>query len=375
MKIIGIVVEYNPLHNGHVYHLSKCKTNKDDLIVAVMSSNVCNRGEISVFNKFDKTALALKLGVDLVIELPFVYSCQSADIFAYNAISLLKQIKASQIIIGSEYDNVKIYDDYLKMEESTTFKDDLKFNLNKGNSFKTSYNLVATKNNLDILKSNDTLGLFYYKAIKKLNANIELKTIKRINNDYLDTSLTANISSATAIRSNTFDIVNQVPSYVYELYEKKGFMESNKIFNYLVYKIVSTKNINDIFMCEEGIENLLKNITKFNNLDDFVEFATSKRYTKTRINRILLNILFDITKQEMNDIKQSDINFIRVLGFSNNGKVLLNNLKKEITIYTNIKEGINNIFDTEFKIDRVLDLIYNTSITHLELKGPIIVNP
>lgn len=368
MKKIGIVVEFNPLHNGHLYFLNQIKKEPDDILIAVMSGNLVNRGEINALSKFDRTYLALNYGIDLVLELPSIYAMQSAEVFAKNAIDILNYVGIDELYFGSEIANKYIYNDYIDAMNSSKYNLLLKDNLDKGISYKKASNEALKEFNLCDLKSNDTLGLFYYKRIIDMNYKINIIPIKRIVSDYLDLSTDDEIASATAIRYNQENIKMQVPTLSYSLYKEKGFYDNNKIFNYLKYQILSSNNLSNIFMSDEGIYNKLEEIKKYNNLDSFIDYLVSKRYTKTRIKRILLSTLFNITKD---NIDKSDINYVRVLGYNKKGQNYLNSIKKNTTIYTNIKEGINKALDIELKISKIIDLIYNANLLQLEQKGPI----
>lgn len=368
MKKVGIVVEYNPFHNGHIYHLEKINKNPDDIIIAVMSSSLVNRGEISVFNKFDKTKIALEYGIDIIVELPSIYSINRADIFSSMAVDTLNYIGIDELWFGSETNDISIFNEYINVLNNPLYDQMLKEKLQKGLSYKSANLEVLKSFNLKPLESNDTLGLFYYKRIKEKNYNIDIHTIKRIANNYLDKTTTGSISSATSIRLNQENIKDYVPPLTYEIYKEKGFMDNNKIFNYLKYQILTNNNLSNILFIDEGIENSLKKIINYSSLDEFVYSLTTKRYTSTRIKRILLSTLFNIKKSDL----ELNINFIRVLGYSLKGKEYLSRIKKKINIYTNIKEGINNIFDIELKISKILDVIYNLNLLKDEQKGPIL---
>lgn len=356
MKITGVIAEYNPLHNGHVYHFNNINS---DLKVLIMSSSFTMRGDLSIFDKFTKTKQALDLGYDLVIELPFVYSLERADIFSLNTVSFLNLCKINEIIIGSEENNINLYEKYYKEfnKESLNNED--------GKSMKqASVSLLP-------FKSNDILGFFYYKAIKDNNYDIELKTIKRIGNDYLDKDLNESYSSASSIRLNLDQIDKYVPDFV--SIDKNEILDENSLYNYLKYQILnlSLDELKNIFMVDEGLENKLKSIYKYNNLNDYISSLVSKRYTETRIKRMLAYILFNIKKNDINEIYNNKIDFIRVLGYSDKGKKYLNEIKKDVNIYTNIKEGINKALDIELKISKILDSIYNLDLLKLEQGAPI----
>jgi len=362
MNIIGIIVEYNPLHNGHVYHFNKIKELENpDLIVAVMSSSITNRGNLSIYDKFEKTKQALNLGVDVVIELPLIYACQRADIFADKAINILNQVGVNKIYIGSEKNDISLYENAYNLINNNDSK--IKELIDKGYSYKEAISNIIN------LEPNDMLGYSYYKSIKDNNYNIELKTILRKNSNY-DDELPTNdvIASAKAIRNN-LDLLNKyTPSYVYN---NNNLLDENKIFDFIKYSIISKSNdeLKNLFFVDEGIENKLKDITNYNSLNDYIDYLSSKRYTKTRIKRMLLYILLNIKKTDA-DLALKE-NIIRVLGFNESGKKYLNKIKKEINYYTNIKDGLNKTLDIEFKASKILDSIYNLNLITLEQKGPV----
>jgi len=357
LRITGIIAEYNPLHNGHVYHFSNINS---DLKILIISSSFTMRGDLSIFDKFTKTKQALDLGYDLVIELPFVYTLERADIYANNNIKFLNLCNINEILIGSEENNISLYEKYYK-----EFMQD-KINLSDGISYK-----VSSLNQLPF-KSNDILGFFYYKSIKDNKYNIDLKTIKREGNDYLDSLLSNNYSSAKSIRLNLSKMNEYCPSFVAK--DKDKILDEAKLFKYLKYEILnkSTSELKEIFLVDEGLENKIKDVYKYDSLKDFISSLVSKRYTETRIKRMLDYILFNIKKKNINEIYEKEINFIRVLGFNNKGKEYLNSLKKNVNIYTNIKEGINDIFDIELKISKILDNIYDINLLKNEQSSPII---
>ena len=369
MKIVGLIVEYNPLHNGHKYHIEKVrKESNADILIAVMSSSFTMRGELSLFDKFTKTHQALSSNIDIVIELPFILTVQNSDLFAKHAVTLLNLAKVNEIWIGSEsndpYLYEKCYNEFNNEDNQLKIKELLKSGLSYKMATNTIYNLP----------SNDLLGYSYYKAIKDNNYNITLNTIKRIGDNYLDNKNTdALYTSALSIRTNLDLLDTYTPLYVSN--NKENILDYNKLFNYLKFNILNNTvtNLSNIFFAEEGIENKLFDIIKYDNFDDFVSYLTSKRYTSSRIRRFLLFVLFNITKDDANNILNSNIDFIRVLGFNEKGKEYLSSIKKDVKIYTNIKNGINPILDIELKISKILDMIYQTNIFTKEQQKPIYI--
>lgn len=358
MKVIGIVCEYNPFHNGHKYQIEKIKEKyKDSIIVLCMSSSFTQRGEISVINKFDKTKIALNNGADLVVELPYIYTVESSDIFARYALEILNYLKIDELCFGCESDNI---DDLINNANiqlyNETYDVKVKKYMNEGYNYPTSLNkALIDLGGKNIDKPNDTLALSYIREIIKNKYNIELFNIKR-NNDYNDIISDSDIVSASNIRNkikNNIDIQKYVPNDVYEVLKNK---KDSDDFKYLKYRIISDKNLSDYLDVEEGIDNRIKKyISLSNDKNELIENIKTKRYTYSKINRILNHILCGIKKDDFVDT----LEYIRVLGFSKKGKEYLSSIKKNISI------PILNSYDKnykalliEYKISEIYSLIY-----------------
>lgn len=352
MKKIGLIVEYNPLHNGHLIHIENAKKiDKDTLLIAVISGNYTQRGEISIISKWEKAALALNHGIDIVVELPLPFSIMSADNFSYGAILTLNQLNVDTIIFGSETENIKDLEDIankLINEDINYFKNNLKL----GFDTKKIINKMLNKN---YLLPNDTLGISYIKTIKENSLPIEYRTYKR-DNDYL--------KSASNIRNNLNNnsLKDLVPSDSLKILKNK---KEVNYFNYLKYKILSEKeNIKDYLLVDEGIENkILKEIDKSYSLDSFIDKLISKRYSKNRVKRTLLCILLSIKKED-----KVLPNYVRVLGFNKKGQKYLKSLKNK-NIITNIKN--NKETELEISCDKIYCFLNNIDINSY-LNKPII---
>lgn len=374
MEIIGIIAEYNPFHNGHIYHINKIKEMyKNSIIIAVISSSFTQRGDVSLINKWNKTSIALDNKVDIVVELPYCYSVQSADLFAYASVKILNELGVKKIVFGSESNNTE---ELKKIAESTIgnkeFDEKVKEYLNQGLSYPISISKATfdiTGNNIST--PNDILGLSYIKEIIINNYDITPISIKRTN-DYNSSKISGDISSATSIRKHleeNKDISNFIPEY-----DNKYIYDINKIkknyFELLKYKILSSKDLSIYNTVDEGIENkIIKNITTSNNLDEFVEKIKSKRYTYAKMKRMLTHILCDFTKEDM---KNTTINYIRILGFNQSGKKYLSNIKKNTTIP--LITTYNKLLNNEKKITSIYSLLVeDNSLIEIEYKNrPII---
>lgn len=370
---IGIITEYNPFHNGHLYHLNKVKELGDSPIILVMSGNFTQRGILSVVEKYDKALIALKYGVDLVIELPFQFSTQSSDYFAKGALKILNALGVEKIVFGSESDDLDKLNQLADIQLINKDYDNIvKAELDKGINYPTAMsNALKIITGKTIRLSNDLLGLSYIKEIKKNKYKITPITIKRTN-DYKSEKLEEKISSASSIRKaieNNVDITNNVPSIVLD---KIIDINTNKYLEFLKYKILSDNNLERYQSVDEGIENRLKKeIENSTSLDEFIKNIKSKRYTYNKINRMLTHILCSFTKEE--NIVYKDIEYIRVLGFNNKGKKYLNKIKKEIEIpiLTNINKDNIKLLELELRVDKIYNLITNRE-ENIFKKKPII---
>lgn len=352
MKSVGIIVEYNPFHNGHLYHLNETKKMfKDYVVIAVMSGNFTQRGDVSVLDKWIKTDIALKYGVDIVVELPFQYSTASADIFAKGALEILNALKVNSIVFGSETNNIDIFYKYAH---------DI---LNNKREFKNneSYPSNIFKNN--IKKPNDILAISYIKEIIINSYNIKPYTIERKTNYH---SKELNEVSATSIREalkNNINIDKQVP-YSFK-YKNLKFIDD--YYELLKYKILSTDDLSIYNGVDEGLENKIKKvILQSNSLDELINNIKSKRYTYSRIKRMLLHILMGYTKTDNKHYLKT--NHIRILGFTNNGIKYLNKVKKEINLPV-----INNYskHKKELELEYKVSSIYDYKNINNELNKPI----
>ena len=360
MHKIGIICEYNPFHNGHLYQIKKIKeTYKDSLIIVCLSSCFMQRGEASILNKWDKTRLAIESGVDLVLELPFAFATQYQDIFAKGALTILNHLKIDTLVFGSECDDVEL----LKNLASVQLKDEsynhlVKRYLDLGLNYPTSlskalFDITGVK--LD--KPNDLLALAYIKEIIKNNYDIKPFSIRRTS-DYHNSNLDSDIVSASTIRKLLKDGVNVNNYLPYNIYDYLSEIDEDKYFALLKYQIINNVDCLDKFQTvDEGIENrIIKYINMVNSKEKLILKVKSKRYTYNKINRMFTHILTNFTKEDAKDL---EIEYLRVLGFNTRGKNYLNKIKKDIGIPI-INKYIPNMYkslDIEFRVSLIYSLI------------------
>lgn len=367
-NVVGIIAEYNPFHNGHAYHLEKSKElAKADYVIAVVSGNFVQRGNVSLINKWDKANMALTNGADLVIELPTVYSISSAENFAYGAVKILDSLNiVDYISFGTELDDISILDKCADIlyKQPQKFVNLLNHELSKGVSFpKARENaLLMYLNDIrkysNVLSSpNNILAIEYLKALKKLKSHIRPIAIKRKNTGYNDLNITDNFASATAIRKKIIDntpagLSKLMPpnSYrvLYNSIQKGHYVKDITSFEKeIIYTLrkMSLKEIENIPDVTEGLEHAIKNAANScNTIDEFMNIIKTKRYTNTRIQRILLYALLGITKDNMKTSTKVQP-YIRVLGMNKKGKDLISVIKRSnpnLNIITSVKKYIDS---------------------------------
>ena len=336
MRSVGIICEYNPFHNGHLHHLNYIKENfKDATIVLVMSGNFTQRGEVSIIDKWQKTELALNYGIDLVIELPFVFATQSADVFARASIEILKELKVDAIVFGSETNDIEKLKQMASIQiNNREYEKLIKKYLDNGINYPTALSkAIFTLTGKKIEKPNDILGISYIREIMLQDANIVPYCIKR-NNDYNSIELNSSITSASSIRyalKQGDNVSEYVPNATKQyLNQKLHFID--EYFSLLKYKVLTEKNNIQIYQTvDEGIENrILKNIVNSVSMEDLLFKIKTKRYTYNKISRMFTHILCNFTKEEAKLFPH--IEYIRILGFNIKGQNYINYVKKDVNI-------------------------------------------
>ena len=375
MKSIGIIAEYNPFHNGHLYHLNQIKEKyKDYTIILVMTGNFTERGDVAIIDKWKRKDIALNYGIDLVIELPFPFATQSADFFAYGAITLLEKLQVEKVIFGSESNNIKDLELIAKTElENDLFNNLVSLYSKMGYNYPTALSKsLEDLTNIKIDTPNDLLGISYIKTILKYNYNLKYETIKRINN-YHEKESIDDIVSATTIRNNIKNNKkkkNQVPELTYNNLNNLHFIDD--YYNLLKYKIITEKDLSIYQTVDEGIDKLLKKeIVNSSNYEELINKVKSKRYTYNKITRMLLHILCNFTKEKASNFRE--ITYIRILGFNSKGKAYLNKIKKDIDIpiISKITRDKDPMLEYELDTTLIYDLPYNKNLIKQEYRNTL----
>ncbi|WP_284140916.1 nucleotidyltransferase [Virgibacillus sp. LDC-1] len=400
MRACGLVVEYNPFHNGHLYHLQQAKKTTDaDIMIAVMSGSFLQRGEPAIIDKFHRVQAALKSGIDIVLELPYAFSVQSSELFAKGSIQTLSKIGVDSVCFGSEsgdiHDFLTSYQ--LLKNKLNTYKALLHENLNKGLSFpeasKIAYEHIGLTKDFDLSKPNNILGFSYVKEILEQHLPIKPVTIKRIKNNYHDVDISDTIASATSIRSELLvkqsqlnDLAQTMPSPTFEVlqaYKDKAsqWHQWEAYFPFLQYRVL-TMGSKELALIEgviEGLEyRIYKTAKKASSFHEWVQLIKSKRYTWTRIQRIFVHILTNTKKAEIASLNLMErIPYVRLLGMSPSGQHYLNIKKKQmdVPIVTKLSRSMHPMLQIEERATHayysILSSAQKQELFRKELSAPI----
>jgi len=382
MKVAGIIVEYNPLHNGHLHHILETRRLSNcDYLIAVMSGNFTQRGEPAMIDKFTRTKMALANHVDLVIELPFVFSVQSADIFAYTAVSILNHLRVDELYFGSESGNIDELFYLSDILDSEEYNELVKKYSKEGNSYPTSSDMAVKKLTDSKIYDlpNNILGIHYIRAIKKLNSEMKVKTIIRIETNYYDEFTKGkDIQSASAIRKmmkNDEDIKRFVPSNVSELLDNRKIIDLEMFRDSLKYKILSAtkKDLKAIFNISEGFENRIKKVRDFSSVEDLIAKIITRRYTNSKIRRSLIHILCNTERSIVNSF---EVPYLRILGMNKKGQSYLNTIKKDLSIplISKITESKHPYLEMELKASKIYSMASDIDVFKEELMPPILLH-
>ncbi|SUY47284.1 putative nucleotidyltransferase [Clostridium putrefaciens] len=406
MKVAAIISEYNPLHNGHKLHIDKTKKDLNcDYLISIMSGNFVQRGLPSYIDKWNKSTVSVSNGIDLVIELPVIFSLSSAEFFAKGSAQILNSLGiVDYLSFGSEVGDVvplKLIASIL-CNEPHEYKSLLKANLSYGLAFAKARSIALTEyitNNFPMYtlefitkllsSSNNILAIEYLKALYLLNSTIEPFTIKRLGSNYNDEGLNESFSSATSIRNHleTSDdltlLKNHLPKSSYTLIESLiktnyTFPKLEGMFPFIKYKALTDNNsLNKIPEASEGLHNkIYKSLWDSSSYEESFSKIKSKRYASTRINRLLCQYFIGFEDYSIDILRRSEPSYIRVLAFNHKGAELLKRIKNtsSLQIYTKLPKTLSPMLQLDLQSTRAYSVL-NPSIRYNEdyLKSPIII--
>lgn len=383
MSTAALIVEYNPFHNGHQYHLNKSKeiTESDNLIV-IMSGNFSQRGNPTLLDKWARTEQALNCGADLVLELPLAFNIRSAEYFAhYSILSLEKSNIVDSVVFGSEAGNIDILADIADslINENDIFKNYLNKFLKEGFNFPTArYKALLkahttypklNKYNKKTLKKvlaspNNILGIEYLKSLLKIDSKINAHTIKRVGTNYHSNQINKKYASASLIRKiinsnpkeNALKKVKKLmPKRAWEILKREleigRFVKHKREKDILKKLIDQLRRLNPKELLEykglsNGLENrIIKTASSNIKAENFIDALLAKHLTESKIKRKLLQIYFKLNKSRVNLLEKQGISYLRILGLKKGKENLISQLKEKsnLEIIVNPSEKITDI--------------------------------
>ncbi|MCB9498330.1 MAG: nucleotidyltransferase family protein [Bacillales bacterium] len=378
MKIAGIIAEFNPFHYGHAYLIEKVKEEiKPDLTIVAMSPNFVMRGEPAIFDKMERTKIALNEGIDIVAEIPTVYAVQAADVFAFKGVQILNALGITDLCFGVENNEEEQIKEIAKVMTEKTYKKYLHDFLDEGNSFNSSSKKALLKINTEfekiIVNPNNLLAIQYLIAIKEINPSIVPHFFLRAKTGYFDSiKKKTTIQSATALR----ELIVKRKFGKFFSYSVKNLTPhvKNDYLELIKYRILSSssKELSEILGVTEGFENKLKNLEDIKNWDSLVNSLVSKRDRETKINRILIAVLLNIKKEES---KLLTLDYIRILGFDSLGQTHLKTLRNDnLQIISNIKRDLPASLYREIDFTKIYSVPHHDQNLEIKEYSPIIKN-
>ena len=406
--VLGIIAEYNPFHNGHLYHLEEAKQRSGcNYSICVMTGNFAQRGGTSLINKWTKTEMALAGGIDLVLELPTIYSVSSAENFAEGAVKVLNTTGiVTNLAFGMESNDLSSLNNIANVlyQEPREYVTMLNHELSRGNSFPKAREsaimlyLNDIKRYANILSGpNNILAIEYLKALKKTKSDMMPLGVQRKKVFYNDDKIVDDFASASAIRKlvqlQQFDDIRRVmPKECYMLLREE-MKRGNLVFDLRKYETIilynlrkmTIRDIANIPDVSEGLEyNIKEAAENCNTIRDFIDMVKTKRYTQTRIQRILVYALLGIDRKMM-DLSRKVIPYLRVLGCNDKGKELLSEIVRrdpKTNLVTSVKKFLDDRPSRQIQQMLAIDLFASDTYTlgyeyesraNLDYTNPLIV--
>ncbi len=358
MNTNTIICEYNPFHNGHKYQIDRIKAQSDDPITAIMSGSFTQRGDVAIYNKYQRASSALKNGADLVIELPTVYAVSSAQTFAGAGVEISKALGLTKSLCFSSEDSVDKLFKAAELMESDEFNVLIKNYMKKGQYYPQAVATALGEISAELAevcsKPNNILALEYIKSIR--NTGIGVTVIERKGASHDSNEVSEGIASASKIRELIFKgngVSELMPGY--ECYSNPAYFE--KLSSAIMYRLrsMTISEMENLPEISEGLENrLYKAARECGSIDELLNEAKTKRYTMARLRRILCYALLGIT----DDMQKTPVPYLRILGFNSVGETLLREIKRKTSLpliinvadgYKKLDEGAGRIFDVDLR--------------------------
>lgn len=361
---IGIVAEFNPLHSGHRYLIECARKLADENngeVICVMSEFFTQRGEVAIVDGYIRAKEAVRSGCDMVIALPYLGSVAYGDDFARKSIEILAGAGITHLIFGTENDDVSVFEGIYTKQQKTSeeeYKKLLKTGLNHAKINSVLYGLESNNPNFSLAYS-------YYKAIREADLDIKMVPVKREGQGLNGSDISGEVHlSATAIRNNINDekIEKYLSKEMVTDLRKETIASEAALFPYLKYKILSLgkAGIEQIYDVSEGLENRIYEATlKAKSYSNLVELIATKRYSNKKIQRALLHILTNITKEDYK--KNFSTNNFRVLAVKKNKAAIIREINRDgrITLYPLLNSKNSMKFEQDIKVARIYGLLFS----------------
>lgn len=346
MAVFGIIAEYNPFHNGHLYQLQQIREfDKDASIIVAMSGNITQRGDFAILDKWQRAELAVKNGADLVLELPAVFVVRSAQYFACGGVSLFNSLNiVDYLSFGMEADKLSDLEEIVNLTSADSFDVNIKNYLADGLPYAAAVSEAVRQfgNNLhdNIKLPNNILAVEYLKALRHLKSPVKPFAIKRLQSRHNDTAVFSPFASSTAIRKAVHagminDVKSAVPEAVFSVLQSeaqnRNFPDYENIYRaFLTMTYSLTANdFRQLYGFNEGFENLLWDACHTSrSFAELISNVSTRRYPQTRIKRLLMTVLLQLSREQIEHLTAYGLQYYRVLAFSSRGQQLLHNIKK-----------------------------------------------
>jgi predicted nucleotidyltransferase len=372
VQAVGMVVEYNPFHNGHRYLLHQaCQKTGADVTVAVMSGNFTQRGEPTIVDKWTRTRAALENGVDLVVELPIFSAVQPAHRFAAGALAILNALQVRQVAFGAEHPDW----DFTKLVTAERHFDQAEFNQYNA-TYATQFNAqLKAQTGVTLREPNDILAFSYTKEVLQHHYPIQLVPIQRRGSEYHDQQIHGRLASASAIRhavANGKSLGKTVPwTMAIVLNQVKVVPSWDQLFPLLRNQLIqaSTTRLARTYQMAEGLENRMKEVAQQTlTFDDFIHCLKTKRYTYAHLLRMCLYVVLQISEEEMAIRIRHP--YIHILGFNNRGRAYLHQVKKQVSmpIFTKVSQQMrDHLYNLDYRAGK---LYQNFTTVEQDLSHP-----
>ena len=394
MKVLGIIAEYNPFHCGHRYHLEESlKVTGADCTVAVMSGDFTQRGEPAIIDKWTRAEMAVRNGIDLVLELPFIFACNNAEYFAYGGVGILDGLGCvTHFSFGSEQGNTEnlLRAANLLSDETEEFRLQIRQMLEKGFSYpKARYEALLACGEKEaasiLLEPNNILAVAYLRQWQKRKSEMIPVAVKRYGAGYSDPEVEeGQFASASGVRKLLLApegrerVLCFVPSETAEILkrlEPGEFLSADSFLKMILYRILTenTTELAGLMAAGEGLENRLKEASqKSGSIRELIAAVKSKRYTETRVCRLLVHTLLDFKKEFFFQALREELLYARVLAVSAKGETLLRHIRKAKTNSIPVVTNINRQMREDKRRREVLQYdILASDLCNLERFGEI----